>query len=269
MHGRDGRVPGGFRLVEPCEEAESVEAGAADDGGSGGEGGQQRGHEAVDVEKRHHVETAVRGRQRQGATDVGGRDGQIALAQGHDLWPRRGAGCVQDQRDVLGFGEGRSAGFERPTGEREGHVGARTADFEPRNVVAGGRVCGGGVAGQRDQDLRVQVVHVEAEFVLAIGRVQGRCRRAGGDREEGQRHLGAVGQHDGDAVAALDAGGSKLPGQAAYGLSEVAVGNHGAIGRENGRGVSFAGLEQVDHAFGGHAPMIAVATFDTLESARR
>ena len=56
-----------------------------------------------------------------------------------------------------------------------------------------------------DQRLGVQVRQVELELVGAVGRVQRGRRHTAGGADEAGRHLGAVGQHEGDAVIAADA----------------------------------------------------------------
>src|SRR5580658_6878384 len=60
-------------------------------------------------------------------------------------------------------------------------------------------------AGFDNQRLGVEIAEVELEFVLAIGGVERRRGRRGGDGKKRRRHLGPVWQDDGDAVAAADA----------------------------------------------------------------
>ena len=58
-------------IPEPGEELEGVEAGRAADVRAGVERAQHRRDQAVDVEERHHLEAAVRGRQRAGSWRCG------------------------------------------------------------------------------------------------------------------------------------------------------------------------------------------------------
>ena len=87
-------------------------------------------------------------------------------------------------------------------------AGAPVGDAQPqirtpsrRATAAAGRV----VAFGHDQRLGVQVGQVEVELVVAVGRVERRGGGAGGDGDEGRRHLRPVRQHDGDPVVAADA----------------------------------------------------------------
>ena len=52
--------------------------------------------------------------------------------------------------------------------------------------------------------LAAKIGQVELELVGAVGGIERRRGRAGGDAEEGGRHFRAVRQHDRDAVAAAD-----------------------------------------------------------------
>ena len=50
------------------------------------------------------------GRQAERRADMGGRGGKIGVAERHQLRARRGAGGVQQQRDVAGLGKPAAAG---------------------------------------------------------------------------------------------------------------------------------------------------------------
>ncbi len=91
-----------MKRVDPAMELERVEPGCAHHRRAGRQRGEQPGHDAVDVEQRHHVERTVGRGELQGRRDVPCGPGQVALAQWHDLGSRCRARGVQHQRLVVG-----------------------------------------------------------------------------------------------------------------------------------------------------------------------
>ncbi len=112
----------GRHRFEPFEEPERVEARRAAHRGAGGERAGHRGDQAVDVEQRHDVEADIARRERKRAADVAGGGGEIGVGERHDLRPRGGAGGVQHERDVAGFGRAAAGG--------RGRAGARRSEAE-------------------------------------------------------------------------------------------------------------------------------------------
>ena len=54
----------------------------------------------MNMEQRHDVQTRIGRRKRERRADMPGGGTDIRLGQGHNLGPRRGAGCVQHKRDI-------------------------------------------------------------------------------------------------------------------------------------------------------------------------
>jgi len=79
-------------------------------------------------------------------------------------------------------------------------------EFEHGNAARACNARGGRVAArQHHQGFRIQIAQVKVELGGAVRRVEGGAGRGAGDREESQRHLGTVGQHDRHAVVTTDA----------------------------------------------------------------
>ena len=104
MHGGYGAVPARRSLLHPGEEPQRVEARRAPDRAAGRQARQNRADQAVDVEKRHDVQTPVGRRQLQGLHDIPGRSADIALGQRHDFRARGRSRGVQDERDIVRAG---------------------------------------------------------------------------------------------------------------------------------------------------------------------
>ena len=147
--------------------------------------------------------------------DVAGRAGEVALPQWHDLGPRRRARRVQHQRLVVGSAAGRtwSRVLVAPAGTT-----SSTAPPSLRTsiaiVVSGAAARAAGAEPSNAEQRRgVEVVEVEPELVLAVLRVE-RCRAADRHRrQQHERHLGAVGEHDRDPVARAEAERAQLAGE--------------------------------------------------------
>ena len=163
----------------------------------------------MNMKQRHHVEAAIAWAELQPRRDVVGRGRDICLTERHDLGTRGRAGRMQYQRDIVGLGgTGLRRSAARLAGKAERARARRPVrrEFNQRDPeLLGDGNCGRGAAGFNDQRLRVEVAHVELELVAAIGGIERRGGRSGGDAHERGRHLRAVRQHDRDAVAAPDA----------------------------------------------------------------
>ena len=146
--------------------------------------------------------------------DVAGRAGQVALAQRHDLRPRRRARRVQHERFVVGarrtVGRRRARDWSRAATRST----ARPRRARRRRSSRRARPTRAPVlAPSRHERGGVEVVEVEPELLFAVLRVQ---RRGTADRHRGQqhqRHLRPVGQDDGDPVAGSQPGRAQSPGQ--------------------------------------------------------
>ena len=116
--------------------------------------------------------------------------GQVALAERHDLRPRRRAGRVQHERLVVG----RPVVGRRGAAAQRGRAGARATsstgrppsprtsiDDRPSGVAA---ACAAGALPSRHERRGAEVVEVEAELVLAVLRVE---RRRAADRHGRQQ----------------------------------------------------------------------------------
>src|SRR3984885_10052210 len=66
-------------------------------------------------------------------------------------------------------------------------------------------------SGFDDQGLRFEILEVELELVLAIGRIERRCGRGGGHAQKRRRHLGSVRQYDRNPIAAADSESVQRP----------------------------------------------------------
>ena len=166
-------------------------------------GGEHGRDQPVDVEQRHDVEAGILRPERQRAADVIGRGGDVDVSQRHDLGPRRGAGGVQDERQILRrrhAGGGRRARERRLRHQREqaGHGGIGH-QLDHRQAARGGDRAGRAWHPLLDhQRARAEVGEVEVELVLAIGRVErGRWWR----RRRGRRRALAISGPFGATIA--------------------------------------------------------------------
>ena len=203
-----------------------AEAARHDHRAAHGQLGQGRSDQAVDVEQRHRAERHV-----VAGEPVVGRDrprlrGQVALQQRHLLGAGGGAAGVQQQRDLLG-----RAG---PVRAGRGHRAAAGAQVDRLAGRGGDHLGDRDRAGRRprvrrrrladQQQLRDEIVEVEAELGLGVGRVE----RHGGGTQRGQREqdrdqLDAVRQHHRHAVSLAHPGGLQLPGQPVHQLGQLGV----------------------------------------------
>jgi len=186
MHRRHGRVPGGPERIDPSPEPESVESGRAYHRTAAGERRQQRGHDPVNVEQRHHAQGPVFRREGTGVDDIGGRGSQVSVPDRNALRMPSGAAGVQQDRHVV-----RTGGLHRAWGTHgAGRLEAQFAGLAGHGVnhYRPGRGRGVGVrdgAGRRDQSLYVPVLVVEGELLGPVLRVEGDGGAAYGCRQEG------------------------------------------------------------------------------------
>src|SRR5207248_3616999 len=123
----------------------------------------RRGDQAVDVEERHRAVRHVIGAERVVGGDRAGLGRQVALEERHLLRPRGRPACVQQQGDVFGGAVGSvPVGGELGAVPREQWLGARTRRrLDDRDRGGGGPRNRGGARAD-DEQLRRQVVEVEA-----------------------------------------------------------------------------------------------------------
>ena len=208
MDRRHRGVPGGSEGPDPLEHVCRSEARRAHDAPPTRQRGEQRGHETVDVEQRHHVEAPVVRREGERPRDIAGRSRQIPVRQRNELRTARRPGGVQEERDLVRRGRARaprivsrSRDVERA---RSGDI-RRGVELDDRNVERTRHVSRGSVEVAPDHDgRRFEIAEVEVELLARIGRVQRRAHRGGDRPEERDRHGGAVRDHDGDTIAAPD-----------------------------------------------------------------
>ena len=149
--------------------------------------------------------------------DMGGRGRQVGVAERHQFRTRRGAGRMQQQRDVVGFRKpARRRCADRIALQPE-HAGGSVAqrdepDHPDAEPLGDGNRRAGFVLGDEDR-LGADVGEVEIELVRAVGGIERRRRGGCRDRQKGRRHLRPVRQHDGHAVAAADAARVELAGR--------------------------------------------------------
>ena len=187
--------------------------------------------------------------------DVAGGGADVAMAERHDLGPggpcRR---CAAPGRRRSGWaGPGRAGVARRSECRRKSASRAvgPGLEFDQGEAEPAGDVADGGVvAGLHDDGAGLEVGQVELELVGAVGGVEGGGGRGAGDGEEGRGHLGPVGQHDGDGVAAADAEAVEVGDAAVDEGAQIGVGEVGPIGRADGRGGGVGGVEQVADAVG-------------------
>ena len=203
-----------------------MEARGAGHRGARPERGEERGDEAVDVEQRHHVQAAVRGRQAERQRDVRRARGQLPVRERHELRPRRGSRRVQQERDGIGIGpvvdpHTREDSIDSEHARRSGRVGGQleNADAELPGHFAGGRV-----ESCVDHDrVRSDVLEVEGELLRAVRGIE---RRHGGglrQREERAGGLRPVPDQEGDPAPFSEPARSQPAGDSADQLSELAV----------------------------------------------
>ena len=87
---------------------------------SGSEGGKGRADQSVNVEQRHHHQTAVVGSQGIMRGDVERRAENVGMSQRHAFRPAGGPAGMQKQRNVVGIGRFR-AGTRDPLKFRQLH----------------------------------------------------------------------------------------------------------------------------------------------------
>jgi hypothetical protein len=102
-------------------------------------------------------------------------------------------------------------------------------DAHPRGDRARRRVQPRG----NDQQPGLQILQVEREVVFAISRVQRGTTAGRSGCEERRRHLGAVGQHDGNRVIRAQAAVTQLLPDPAHEATELAKAERRATGRED------------------------------------
>ena len=178
VHGRHAGIPADLFVARLVEEFQGVEpAGAADRSALRHAGGENR-DQPVDMEQRHDVQAVVAVGQLEAGGDIACRCHDIALHQRHNLGPRCGAGCVKDERLVVGAGRSRIClGLEQPEGA--GRVVVADHCLDHRDRQRAGRGTDGVLASRLDDDqLRRKVLKVEGVFTFLIGGV-----------ERGSRHI--------------------------------------------------------------------------------
>ncbi len=251
---RPGREPGDAVGRGLGPEAPRAEPARNDDRPAGGELRQRRCDQAVDVEERHRAVRDVIRRERVVAGDRLGLGGQVALQERHLLGARRRAARVQEERGVVRTtASGRAAGGRPDVGEQ-----ARRRVRLPRGELddpraLGGRPGRGRRAGWDEQQPRLQVVEEEAILGLGVGRVERRHGRA--ERRQGEQRrdeLRPVGKHDGDPVAAVDAGRRELGRQAGCRSAELRVRDGRAVVGCDERRPRALGVDQREQRAGGH-----------------
>ena len=164
----------GRAVAEPLEEAQRVEAGRAEDAAARGKRGEHRRDQPVNVEQRHDVEAAIVGGQAERRTDMPSRRRQVGMAERDQFRARRGAGRMQQQRDVVGFREPGAAQCADRIALQPEHAGGSVAkrcepDHADAEPLGHGNRRAGFVFGDEDR-LGADVGEVEIELVGAVGR---------------------------------------------------------------------------------------------------
>ena len=124
----------------------------------------------------------------------------------------------------------------------EGEVEAVTLEVEAADAGEGGdllRVGGG------HDDADAELLEREAQLLLAVAGVERGGGAGGGGGEEGSRHAGTVGEHEGDAFVGGDAGATQLTGEGIDGGAQLGVGGVATAGALHGDRVGGAGGEQL------------------------
>ena len=243
MHRRHRGVPGRGRLGHPPKELQRVEARSAEHRAAGVQGSQHGRDQAVNVKQRHDVETTVLGAEGQAPRHASGGRADVGVAQRNELGPRRRPRSVEHECCFAGLREARRVGLpaNRVAGQLErpgGALGDRLQLGDRDAELAGRGACRRvGVIRVDHQQPGAEVRQVKVALFLAVSRVEGRRRGPGSDTDERARHLGSVGKHDGDGVAAPDAE-LVQPGDGLRRLSpERVVGHRAATGGAECRGV--------------------------------
>ncbi len=246
MQGGAGRQPGGRAGRRLAPEPARAEAPRHDHRAARRQLGQGRSDQSVDVEQRHRAERHV-----VGGELVVGRDrprlrGQVPLQQRHLLGAGGGAAGVQQQCGLLGrAGPVRAVRCQRTaTGAQVDRLAGRGGDHLRDRDRTGRRprVRHRRLADQ--QQLRDEVVKVEAELGLGVGRVE---RNGGGtqrrQREQDRDQLHAVRQHHRDAVSRSHPGGLQLPCQPVHQLDQLRVAEADVRVGADQSGTSCVGIE--------------------------
>ena len=213
MHGRHGAVVRRLQLVEPAVELERIEARSAHDGRAGRQRSEQAGHDAVDVEQRHHVRASGRhGVSCRWAAMLRAEAARLRCRKGTifgrevvpDVWSTSAWSSPVGRRSLV-----EEAGREPAANEIDRRDPApctmdrdrrpRVRQPQPPVMLLDGDHC-----------RRAEIIEVEPELVFAVLRVQGRRASDRHDGEEDQRHLRPVGEHDGDAIARAEPGAAQL-----------------------------------------------------------
>ncbi len=234
MHGRHRGVPG--RAVLGCgrPEGHRVEARRDDHRAARDEGRHRRGHQPVDVEKRHDAHRRVFGRQAIRARDVLGRERQVALPQRHELGPARRPTRVQHEGYVVAVrhlgGARRLAASAALQDDPTLSVEARLDQQRSMRQRASRRFSG---ARRNDEGSGGGVLEVELELVLFICRVEWRGRARRGRGQEKHDRLDAVRQHEGDPVVAAQAKPGETVGGGRHLFAKLRVGEPRAAGHDD------------------------------------
>jgi len=88
------------------------------------------------------------------------------------------------------------------------------------------------------------VFHVEMEFVLPISGIQGRRGDGAGGSEKGRRHLGPIGQDDGQLVVSGQAARTERRACLGTQCAKEAIGHDIPLRRQYGGGVDGLGSKQ-------------------------
>ena len=156
---------------------------------------------------------------------------------------------MEDERGVVGVRRAGGVGCAAQVGlQREAAGGSivERRELDDRHAFGGCGGAGGGVVALLDDHgAGFEVGEVEAEFVGAVAGIERRGGGGRGDGEEGGGHFGAVGQDDGDGVAAPEAEAVERRRGALNLLAEVGERKRLARGRAEGGAGSVVGGEQL------------------------
>ena len=179
---------------------------------------------------------------------------QVALTQRDDLGPRRRAGRVQHEADIVGTRlTGTIGGPAHRSGEIEcaGRPVRLRLQLDQRDVqtlrdLAHRRID----ACLHDHGLRFEVGQVELELVGAVAGIERRGGGGVGDAQERSGHLGAVGQDDRDAVLASEPEAVELLAGLGNLSAEAVEAELRASGRAERGGAAIQRREQFGERFG-------------------
>ena len=199
VHRRHRGVPARVERGHRIEERMVIEARRAHDAAAACQRRQQRPHQAVDVEQRHHIQAAVLRQQTQVRGDVVGRRHQVGLAQRYQLGPGRGARGVQQQRHIVGRARRGVSGrrrrrVDKPEAARRGCKVDIDVD-NPQAQLVRHLTDRPHLAAQHQHHLGAGVPQMKTKLRRLVRRVQRCAGGAGCHTQERHRHLGAVGQH--------------------------------------------------------------------------